>query len=95
MVKRLCRLTLLLYALAAGACATGSEYEGEAAYAAGYSDGCASASRGGGRGAIPARIDRDETLYRSDKAYRAGWNAGYRACASPVADDALRRGEWP
>jgi hypothetical protein len=95
MMRRLGRLTLILCALSAGGCATGSQYESEATYGAGYSDGCASASRGGGRGTIPARIDRDETLYGSDKAYRAGWNAGYRACASPIGNDALGRGEWP
>lgn len=50
-------------------------------YQAGYSDGCASAGgpdanmRDAGGGTV-----KDDGLYRSSKAYRAGWGAGLGAC---------------
>ena len=80
-------------ALVAGlcACAAQSKYANEPLYGSGYSDGCASASRGTSR-TMPTRIDRDERLYKSDKAYRAGWNAGYHACGQPVDGGGLGEG---
>jgi hypothetical protein len=45
----------------------------------GYSDGCATA--GGQPANMRATTDiRDKALFRSDKAYRAGWSAGFTAC---------------
>jgi hypothetical protein len=45
----------------------------------GYSDGCATAS--GGSADMRDQADvRDKALFRSDKAYRMGWSAGYTAC---------------
>jgi hypothetical protein len=91
MVKTLARFLLLTLVASLGACATGSKYQDEPQYDSGYSAGCASASRGTG-GVIPSRIDRDEQLYKSDKAYRAGWNAGYHACGRSLDDDAMGGG---
>ncbi|HEY5347357.1 MAG TPA: hypothetical protein VIJ72_04120 [Rhizomicrobium sp.] len=50
-------------------------------YKAGYSDGCASANA---QGTDMRRGDqiRDDTLFASDKAYRAGWHTGFAACRS-------------
>jgi hypothetical protein len=94
MVKTQSSIFFLALALSLGACVTQSKYADEPLYASGYSDGCASASRGTGR-VIPSRIDRDEELYKSDKAYRAGWNAGYRACGEPVEDSLGGGRDWP
>lgn len=48
-------------------------------FKAGYQDGCASA---GNRGADPRDngVLRDEDAYRSNKAYHAGWGAGFNSC---------------
>ena len=98
MVKTLAQIFLLmlaasLLAVSLGACATGSKYADEPQYNSGYSSGCASASRGTGS-VTPGRIDRDEQLYKSDKAYRAGWNAGYHACGEPLGDEAMGGGRF-
>ena len=47
---------------------------------AGYDDGCASATN---EGANMRRGDvvRDDALYESDGAYRAGWANGHAACS--------------
>lgn len=61
----------------------------------GYSDGCATA--GGQPANMRETTDiRDRALFRTDKAYRAGWSAGYTACrpvnaptspqSGPIAD---------
>ena len=48
-------------------------------FKAGYSDGCATSS--GGTANFRDQSDvRDPALFRTDKAYRAGWSAGYTAC---------------
>jgi hypothetical protein len=47
-------------------------------YKLGYTDGC-----GTGTALVPgdpSTIRRDPDLYRSNKAYRAGWKAGFNAC---------------
>ena len=45
----------------------------------GYSDGCSTSS--GGSANMREQSDvRDSALFRTDKAYRAGWSAGYTAC---------------
>src|SRR5437763_665720 len=47
-------------------------------FRAGYSDGCAAASA---TGANPREgAYRDEALYKSSQAYRAGWGNGYSLC---------------
>ena len=53
-------------------------------FKSGYSDGCATAS--GGTANFREQPDvRDLALFRTDKAYRAGWSAGYTACRQPNA----------
>ena len=49
-------------------------------YRLGYDDGCATATN---QGANMRRGDmvRDDSLYDSDKAYRAGWASGHSACS--------------
>jgi hypothetical protein len=50
---------------------------------AGYDDGCVAASTSG---ANPREEPlRDEALYKSDKAYRAGWSNGFSACRNDAA----------
>ena len=52
-------------------------------FKSGYADGCATANSQGtdyGRSRT-----RDDQLYASDKAYRAGWAAGVSACQSNLA----------
>jgi hypothetical protein len=48
-------------------------------FRAGYADGCATANA---EGSDMRRGDtvRDDALYESDKAYRAGWASGHSAC---------------
>ncbi len=47
-------------------------------FRAGYSDGCAAASAQGSN--YRAGPYRDEALYQSDEAYRAGWSNGFETC---------------
>jgi hypothetical protein len=94
MVNMHAQTLLLTLALSLCACAAKSPYADEPLYSSGYSAGCASAGSGaGGSRVIPGRITRDEALYKSDKAYRAGWNAGFHACAPPP-DDAMSGGRF-
>ena len=44
----------------------------------GYGDGCAAASTGSAN--YREGPYRDEALYQSDAAYRAGWGNGYQSC---------------
>ena len=51
-------------------------------YQVGYSDGCAAANAAGSSyryGPV-----RNEDAFRSNKAYRAGWNTGYSACRRTI-----------
>lgn len=66
---------LLAFALALSSCTTGA-YQDTPGFGAGYADGCASAARG----AVPRR---DAGLYADDPDYRAGWQSGRLACATP------------
>ncbi len=53
-------------------------------FKSGYADGCATANAQGtdyGR-----QMTRDDSLYKSDKAYRAGWAAGVSSCRSNLAE---------
>jgi hypothetical protein len=55
-------------------------------FRAGYSDGCAAASV---TGANPREgAYRDEALYTSNAAYRAGWGNGYSLCRGGAAPGA-------
>jgi hypothetical protein len=52
-------------------------------YKAGYADGCASADAQGTDMRHGNEV-RDDSLFDSDKAYRAGWHTGFSACRSTV-----------
>jgi hypothetical protein len=45
----------------------------------GYSDGCATASTQSANYAASNMV-RDQTLFKSNRAYRQGWSAGYSGC---------------
>lgn len=45
----------------------------------GYSDGCATASTKAAN-YNESNMVRDETLFKTDRAYRTGWSAGYSGC---------------
>jgi len=50
-------------------------------FKAGYGDGCAAASAGSAN--YREGPYRDEALYQSDAAYRAGWSNGFQTCRPP------------
>src|SRR5262249_22574004 len=52
-------------------------------FKSGYADGCSTANAQGTN--YGRTMTRDDNLYRSDKAYRAGWAAGVSACRSNLA----------
>lgn len=63
-------------------------------FKAGYSDGCATSS--GGTANFREQSDvRDRALFRTDKAYRTGWSAGYTACRQPNAPSTPQSGPIP
>jgi hypothetical protein len=67
------------------ACVSRHKAEGHGnspAYAAGYTDGCATASARA-NGEIGGET-RDKNLYTNNGDYRAGWRAGYASCSSPA-----------
>ena len=45
----------------------------------GYSDGCATASTQAANYAANNMV-RDQTLFKTNRAYRQGWSAGYSGC---------------
>jgi|HubBroStandDraft_2_1064218.scaffolds.fasta_scaffold1064752_1 hypothetical protein len=47
----------------------------------GYSDGCAAATTQSSN--YREGPYKDQALYQSDQAYRAGWGNGYQTCRSP------------
>ncbi|MBV9571477.1 MAG: hypothetical protein JO056_09580 [Alphaproteobacteria bacterium] len=56
-------------------------------YRAGYDDGCAAAST---MGANPrGQPYRDDALYESDQAYRAGWSSGFATCRNQTMGGSL------
>lgn len=60
----------------------------------GYSDGCATA--GGQPANMRETTDiRDKALAKTDKAYRAGWSAGYTACRPVNAVSTPQSGPIP
>jgi hypothetical protein len=54
-------------------------------YKAGYSDGCATASAAGTAGATSRAPIRDDTAFRTNRAYNMGWSAGRGMCRTTVA----------
>src|SRR5271166_3241484 len=80
---RLVALSLCLPGLSACALMEGPQnraIERSPNFKDGYSDGCETANA---RSVNPneENVYRDEALYRSDRAYKTGWGAGYTACA--------------
>ncbi len=57
-------------------------------YRVGYNDGCASAPGQDADMRNPTPPQRDDQAYADNKAYRAGWGAGYGACRSYAPRDA-------
>jgi hypothetical protein len=49
-------------------------------YKAGYGDGCASAPGQDADMRDETPLRRDDDMYDKNKAYRAGWGAGYNGC---------------
>jgi hypothetical protein len=56
----------------------------------GYSDGCAAASAAGSN--YRAGPYRDDALYQSDEAYRAGWSNGMQTCRLTQSNGSLPGG---
>jgi hypothetical protein len=90
MLSRITRVALVaLTALSLSGCGFIFESRAERAmrntpnFKSGYGDGCATANSQGvnyNRNQV-----RDDYLYKSDKAYRAGWAAGVSSCKSGLA----------
>ena len=60
-------------------------------YKQGYSDGCATVSSHSAN--YREQTDfRDRALFRTDKAYRAGWSSGYTACRPMTANSGPQSG---
>ncbi len=51
-------------------------------YKVGYQDGCNSAAPPGADKTRDVDLVRDDEQYRSNKAYRTGWNRGRSACSA-------------
>lgn len=76
-------LIVCLGAALAGGCvffpsAKDRELRRSPSFREGYSDGCAAATTPSSN--YREEPHRDETLYQSDKAYRAGWANGFQTC---------------
>ena len=71
-------LVLLLCACASRHAAQG--HNNSPYYAAGYDDGCQTATARASNEADGE--ERDKTLYQSNKDYRSGWSAGYASCGT-------------
>jgi hypothetical protein len=60
-------------------------------FKSGYSDGCATVSSKSAN--YREQTDfRDQALFRTDKAYRAGWSAGYTGCRPVLGNEEPRNG---
>lgn len=101
MLLRLCPFALLVFILGPLAACAASEHENDPLYKEGYEHGCWTAGA-----YIPgdkSTRQRDEALFKSNKAYGEGWRMGYRACkidhpqsGTPGIPDAYRgRGNGP
>ena len=78
MFKPLRFLVPLLVMGAVSACSGGSEYREDPLFKEAYEHGCWTAGA-----YIPgdkSTLQRDETLFKTNKAYGAGWRSGYNAC---------------
>ena len=73
-----------LLAVSLAACGT-SKYDNDPMYDAGFTDGCAT---GTSRtpGTPVSKAVRDDALWESSEAYRAGWKSGYGSCAPGRSD---------
>lgn len=81
------RLIALLLLLPLSACGLFMSKETRALrkspdYRAGYQDGCNSGTAPGADKSRDTELVRDDEAYRINKAYRAGWGMGNRACRS-------------
>ena len=57
----------------------------------GYSDGCATASTKTANYA-ESNMVRDQTLFRTNRAYRQGWSAGYAGCRPVIGQPEPQNG---
>lgn len=81
------RVIALLLILPLGACGLFVSKETRALrkspdYRAGYSDGCNSAYDPGADKSRDTNVVRDDAMYRTNRAYQAGWRTGLNACRS-------------
>jgi len=85
-MNRLLLVPTLALALSAGGCTLWSSSEplDEASYQTGYGQGCNTGQQR--QNAYSDYVDRDETRYGEDRSYKAGWNAGLRACRRSAHD---------
>lgn len=63
-------------------------------FKAGYSDGCATASSQTAN-FRQHTVVKDQALFQTDKAYRAGWSAGYTGCRPIEANQGPQSGPIP
>lgn len=85
-MHRLLLASALALLLGAGGCTLmgSSEPLDETSYQTGYGQGCNTGQQR--QNAYSDYLDRDETRYSDDRSYRAGWNAGLRACRNSGHD---------
>ncbi len=57
----------------------------------GYSDGCATASTQTANYAAETMV-RDQTLFKTNRAYRQGWSAGYAGCRPVIGPEQPQNG---
>jgi len=57
----------------------------------GYSDGCATASTQSANYA-ESNMVRDQTLFKTNRAYRQGWSAGYAGCRPVIGPQQPQNG---
>ena len=84
------RSLALVLMVVLSACASRHRAEGHGnspTYAAGYTDGCATASARA-NGEIGGET-RDQGLFKSNADYRSGWRAGYGGCVSTMPPNPL------
>jgi hypothetical protein len=56
------------------------QMERSPSFKSGYSDGCSTVSSSSANYREEQKVYKDESAYKTDKAYRAGWSAGYVGC---------------
>lgn len=87
---------LSILSLAAGACASDGalKLSDQPGFAAGYGDGCATASEEDK--SFSTKRVRDDYMFDNDRAYAAGWRQGYLQCGgrdTPKNDGGLELGQ--